>query len=107
METFIGMLAGGAITFLASWLFYRRSSEDLRREAADLRGEARDLRRYVVMLLHLLDDAGVIDVEWNPVTGEPARVVKITLTAQATGQASHSYRVIPRGEQGPPEEQRE
>jgi hypothetical protein len=52
METFIGVLAGGAVTFLASWLFYRRASEDLRRETERLRG-------LNIMMLYPLDKSGV------------------------------------------------
>ena len=37
METFLGIVLGGLITFLASWFFYRRASEDLRQEADELR----------------------------------------------------------------------
>jgi len=72
------LLLGGAISLVASLLvsawFYRLATRDLKREAADLKQAAADLRRLNLLLIHLLDGAGVIDVkEYDPQTGEPKR----------------------------------
>jgi hypothetical protein len=112
MGTFFSILIGGAITFLASWIYYRKASEDLRTETGYLRRETKalrseadvlrkgnaDLLRYSIMLLHFLDDAGVIDVEWDPDTGEPRRIVEISATATGRGTATADLTVIRRHE---------
>ena len=63
----LSIAIGGGITLSASWLFYILAARDLRREAADL-------RRLNIALIHLLNNAGVVEVEeFDPLTGIPLR----------------------------------
>ena len=55
METFISVLAGGAITFLVSLFLYLRASEELR-------AESRELRRLTGLILDALDNANLASV---------------------------------------------
>jgi len=116
--TSASILFGGAITFLASWRYYRKASEDLRREAGALRQETTEIRRetaeirteatalrgrseellrYVLVLIDLLDNAGVVEAKRNPRTGEilAARLLRTTHSATAKGVASYDWKVIP------------
>jgi hypothetical protein len=62
-----GIALGGIISAAISYYFARRSSQELAREAEEL-------RRLWLMLIHLLDGAGAIEVkEWDPKTGEPLK----------------------------------
>ena len=56
-----------------------------------------------------MDDAGVIDVEWDPDTGEPRRIVKISGTATGRGTATANLTVIRHEDQedGAPAEEAE
>jgi hypothetical protein len=95
---FLSILFGGAITFLASRYYYLKASEDLR-------GETEGLRRYNKMLMHFLDDAGVIDVEWDPDTGEPMRVVYLSGVSSGVGEATGTLTVGHSEGQEPPAEE--
>ncbi len=103
-STVVGVLAGGAITFAVSRRYYRKASEDLRQEAGDLRQETTEIRkrseelqRYVLLLIDLLDDAGVVEVNRDPQTGEPltVRLIPITHSTTSKGVATHDWKVIP------------
>lgn len=54
--TLLSVAAGGIITFLTTRQYYEKASKDLEREAVEL-------RKYSVMLINLLDDAGVVNVD--------------------------------------------
>jgi hypothetical protein len=88
-EIFVGVMGGGLISTYFSW----QASKELRREA-------NEIRKYNIMLIDFLDDAGVIDVkrdaEGNPIQ---VRVRKVSMGATATGVASLQTKVIRRGEQ--------
>lgn len=90
--TILSLLAGGAVTFLASSLFYRKASEDLRQEAESLREETRELRHYSGMIMRLLQAMSgghSFHIVWDSETGKPKSVVyHVTITARATGAAS-------------------
>jgi hypothetical protein len=63
----VGNLIGGGITLAVSTLFYVLAARGLQREAAHL-------RRLNISLVHLLHNAGVVEVkEFDQVTGEPRR----------------------------------
>ena len=104
-DTIISLLVGSAITFYFSRKYYLKASEDLRREAEALRQETTELRRrseelqrYVLLLIDLLDDAGVVEAKRDPRTGEilTVRLLRITHSATAKGVATHETKVIPR-----------
>jgi len=63
----LGALIGGIVSFVISYVFYVAASKDLKREAADL-------RKLTISLIHLLNNAGVIEVkEFDPETGAPIK----------------------------------
>jgi hypothetical protein len=63
----IGNLIGGGISLAVSTLFYVLAARGLKEEAAHL-------RRLNISLIHLLQNAGVIEVkEFDRETGEPIR----------------------------------
>ena len=104
-NTIVSLILGGLIALGVSWWFYRRAAEDLRREAGALRQETTELRRrseelqrYVLLLIDLLDDAGVVEAKRDPRTGEilAVRLLRITHSATAKGVATHETKVIPR-----------
>jgi len=103
--TGVSILLGGAITIGVSRRYYRKASDDLRREAGALRQETTELRRrsqelqrYVLVLIDLLDDAGVVEAKRDPRTGEilAVRLLRITHSATAKGVPTHEAKVIPR-----------
>ena len=82
METFIGIVVGGLITFVASWLFYRRASEDLRQEAALL-------RHYTDALAGLIEKATGKEMPRDE-KGRPLAPVRKDLTLRGFGQRDSS-----------------
>jgi hypothetical protein len=108
LGTIVSLLVGGAITFFVSRGYYLKASEDLRQSAGALRQETTEIRkrseelqRYVLLLIDLLDDAGVVEVNRNPQTGEPltVRLIRTTHSATSKGVATHDWKVIPAEEQ--------
>lgn len=72
ISTIIGVIAGGLVTAFFSW----QGSRELRREATELKQETDDLRRLNIMLMRLLDQAGVIPVKWDK-QGNPLMTVTV------------------------------
>jgi hypothetical protein len=66
ISTVVGVIAGGLVNALFSW----RSSHELRREAGNL-------KQLTTKLMLMMDDAGLISVEWDK-DGNPLRVVKLS-----------------------------
>lgn len=52
VATLVGVAAGGLITWLCSWWYYKRAGDQLRDEAADLRGLS-------LILIGALENRGV------------------------------------------------
>lgn len=59
----IGALVGGALSFLATWLFYRKSAEDLEEEA-------RKLHTLNVLTIRMLDEAKLLPENVEPTKDE-------------------------------------
>ena len=88
ISTMVGVIAVGLINAYFSW----RGSRELRREA-------NEIKRYTLMLIDFLDDAGVIDVKRDEKGNAiQIRVVKVEHNATATGVATHQTKVIRRSE---------
>lgn len=75
----LGVAVGGLITYCVSRSYYEKASSDLKAEAARLRNETRRVRARLVDLFAALDEAGLIDVEWDE-TGGDILGVRITRT---------------------------
>jgi len=89
------LLLGGAISLVASLVvaavFYWLATRGLEREAADL-------RRLNLLLIYLLDGAGVIDVkEYDQETGEPKRW-SVSKTVELVWRTQASEATEPREE---------
>ena len=69
--TIIALLVGGLITWLVTWLYYQRASEDLRAESTELRKETELVRHYVDALITYLTEAGQIEQPSRDSTGRP------------------------------------
>jgi hypothetical protein len=95
MQTLLGILVGGVITWFASWYFYVRSAKDLEQEAAGL-------RRVSNMLLVSMEHAG-----WIRLNRDNAG--RITGFEQVISPASATVRMeglTPTVRQQPPEGRR-
>src|SRR5215213_7057427 len=81
-EIFIGVMAGGLISAYFSW----RSSKELRREAGNL-------RLLTTKLMLMMDDAGLIKVEWDK-HGNPIRIVGVSATMSSSSSMTVQAEVI-------------
>jgi uncharacterized membrane protein YccC len=82
------VLIGALISWVASWVFYRRSSEDLRKEAKALREQTRALREQTNRVLEALREhsiSGEVGYETNPETGEPEGIAKKRTATDSLG----------------------
>ncbi|MDP9456057.1 MAG: hypothetical protein M3Q60_09755 [Actinomycetota bacterium] len=70
--TVLSVLVGGLITAYFSRRYYVKASEDLKQETDHL-------KRYNIMLLRLLDQAGLIPVKWDE-QGNPLMEVTKSVT---------------------------
>ena len=74
ISTIVGVILGGLVNACFSW----QGSKELRREAGNL-------KQLTKKLMLMMDDAGLIEVEWDE-DGNPIRVVK--LSASMGGSSS-------------------
>jgi len=79
MSTFVSILVGAAITWLASWWYYRRAGDDLRAEAAEL-------RRLTTLILRALEEGGIAKLNRN----EAGHIIGLVLQLRATGVSASS-----------------
>ena len=87
--TLLGVLFGGVITAGFSWYFYQRASQELKDEAAALRAETARLKHHTTLILRGLEEAGLVELNWDGETGEiRGMVVKISGVASGVGSAS-------------------
>lgn len=68
-----GIVFGGIITVVISYIFARKASKELREEAEDLRRETREVRHYVKVLMGFLEEAGWVEARWDD-QGRPTLV---------------------------------
>ena len=81
MDTLLGVVIGGVITFLTSRWYYHRASEDLRQEA-------KELRHYLGITLQVLqalsDNKHSFVINWD----EHCRPIGVSYHATTTAQVS-------------------
>jgi hypothetical protein len=65
VQTALGVILGGIITFLASYFFYKRAGDELRLEANRLREEASEINRLTNIILRGLHNYGILEVKWE------------------------------------------
>ena len=86
MDTLLGIVIGGVITFLTSRWYYHRASEDLRQEA-------KELRHYLGITLQVLqalsDNKHSFDINWD----EHGKPIGVSYHAPTTGQGSIQHSV--------------
>ena len=70
VTTVLSVIVGSLITAYFSWRYYLKAS-------ADLTKEADNLRSLTIMLMRLLDQAGVIPIKWDK-NGNPLMTVTAT-----------------------------
>lgn len=66
----VSVFAGGIITLKVSRKYYEAASKELEEEALNLREETRKVRGRIIDLFAALDEAGLIDVEWDESGGD-------------------------------------
>ena len=76
ISTLVGVILGGLVNAYFSW----QGSKELRREASNL-------KQLTTKLMLMMDDAGLIDVEWDK-DGNPLRVVNLSGEAHFSGSMS-------------------
>lgn len=74
METAIGVVIGGVLTWLVSRWYYKQAGDELR-------AEAQELQRLTTLILHALHHAGVAQVNWDA-RGRP-KGINITIAVPA------------------------
>jgi hypothetical protein len=87
--TVAGIVFGGIVSALISYIFSQRASKELRTEADDLRRETEDVRHYVDALISYLEAAGAIEVRRDD-AGRPIETRIIRLSAGVTGVSGMS-----------------
>lgn len=86
----IPVLVGAGITWLVSWLYYRKAGDELKRESAKLMQESLELERLNRLLLHGLENARTMELV-KDASGKPTGIV-IEISATMTGDGSISSR---------------
>jgi hypothetical protein len=84
----IPVLIGGFITWLVSWIFYKKAGDKLRQEATEL-------RRLTNVILHGLENAGIVELV-KDASGKPTGIIiKGSGTFAGEGWMSSKGEVIP------------
>jgi gas vesicle protein len=99
--TVAGIVFGGLISAVISYIFAQKASKELREEADALRRETEDVRHYINALITYLEAAGAISVVRNE-AGRPIETQIIRLSAAAVGASGMSAKVTVE-EDDPPE----
>lgn len=82
ISTIVGVIAGGLINAYFSW----QGSKDLRREAGNL-------KQLTTKLMLMMDDAGLIKVEWDE-EGNPIRIVELSASMSSSSSMTVQPTVI-------------
>jgi hypothetical protein len=91
-HTVAGIVVGGIISAVISYIFAQQASKELREEADGLRRETEDVRHYINALITYLEAAGEISVVRNE-AGRPIETQIIRLSAGAVGVSGLSATV--------------
>jgi len=85
----IGVLIGGFITWFVSWFYYKKAGDKLKQEATRL-------HRLTNLVLHGLENAGIMEMV-KDASGEPTGIViTVGSTIAGEGWVSSKGEVIPR-----------
>jgi hypothetical protein len=98
--TVAGIVFGGIVSALISYIFSQRASKELRTEADGLRRETEDVRHYVDALISYLEAAGAIEVRRDD-AGRPIETRIIRLSAGVTGVSGMSANLSVGEEESP------
>ena len=118
MELFVSLVIGGVIGWAITHMYARQSSAELRAENADLRqrlgrvqasvdtarelqataqqlrDESRQLRNLTNTLAHHLEDAGLIEADWDE-DGNLTRFIRLEATGIGSATGSGNLTVQP------------
>jgi gas vesicle protein len=83
-HTVAGIVVGGIISAVISYIFAQQASKELREEADGLRRETEDVRHYINALITYLEAAGMIQVRRDE-NGRPIETRIIRLSAAMSG----------------------
>jgi hypothetical protein len=81
VSTGVGVLLGGLITWLVSWLYYRTSARELRAEAAEL-------RRLTTLMLRGMEHAGWVRLNRDAEGRITGGFIEILLSGSTTLSAT-------------------
>lgn len=93
VETILGIVIGGLITFFVSWYYYQKSAKELQEESRKLRKTVNSLARWL-QYTGLSKDEFIFDDEGN-ITG---LVITASATAEIKTQAFANAEVISKNE---------
>ncbi len=82
ISTVVGVIAGGLVNAYFSW----QGSKELRRESSNLKQPTKNL-------MLMMDDAGLIDVEWDK-DRNPIRIVRSSATMSGSSSMTARPTVI-------------
>ena len=86
---FIGIFTGAVVTWLVTWIYYRKAGNELRQEATEL-------RRLTKLVLHGLEDAGLVKLNRDASGRIIGLIIEMSATLTGTGLLSAAAEVIQR-----------
>ena len=88
----IGVLIGGVITWRVSLFYYKKAGDELKQEATNLMQEAIEVDRLTNLVLHSLENAGIVELV-KDASGKSTGI-KINISGMFAGEG----RIISKGE---------
>lgn len=106
-STIVGILVGGAITWIVSMIYYHKAGKDLAREAEKVRIAGDRLRQGIRVIARALEAGKLAEVNWDP-EGDPLGLVYRAsvgnvLNIQHTIEGEGTYEPPPPGDAEPDE----
>ncbi len=86
----LSVLVGCLVTVLVSRRYYIKASEDLKQETDNL-------KQLTKQLMRMMDDAGLIEVEWDA-DGNPLRIVRASALIRGSSSVAAKAEVVPANE---------
>ena len=87
----VGVVVGGVITLLCSWLFYLKAAKGLKSEAAEV-------RRLTTLVLRGMEEAGLAELNQDKSGKITGLVLKDGASLKGRGSASARATVVERGQ---------
>lgn len=88
----VPVLIGAGVTWLAAWLYYKKAGNKLRQEATEL-------RRLTGLVLHSLEDAGLVKLKRDASGKMVGLIIEASAKGTGVGSASAKAEVIQRKSQ--------